>query len=60
MRHCNVYYEYDLKYRDVYRYSKLYIYIKGNMIPKQVSHTPFKFQNGSSTSPESQNHTIET
>ena len=24
-----------------------------NMIPKQVDHTPFKFQNESSTSPES-------
>ena len=31
-----------------------------NMIPKQVSHTPFKFQNESSTSPESENHRIET
>ena len=31
-----------------------------NMIPKQVNHTPFKFQNESSTSPEPQNQRIET
>ena len=30
-----------------------------NMILKQVNRTPFKFQNESSTSPESQNHRIE-
>ena len=32
----------------------------GDKIPKQVNHTPFKFQNKSSTSSESKNHRIET
>ena len=31
-----------------------------NMIPNQVNRTLFKFQNESSTFPESQNHRIET